>query len=260
MEDGMQIKGAQDLLKIFSSSDLGMIICDTAKQITGMNELAQSVLDLELDKVKGHRYDEYFKLINKDGRELLDDCLAKNNENHFVVLPSPAMLVTNDRTVNIAGLISPIKCLSESPHCLFIIFIDIEKKYISVDTLKHSEEFYRSLFDTMTEGYQIIGYDWKYIYLNDAAVNHAKKTRNELIDRTMMQIYTGIEDTEMFSVLRDCMENRVPHDIENLFTFPDGSQRWFHLRIRPVPEGVYILSLDIGERKEMERKIIENQV
>ena len=36
-----------------------------------------------------------------------------------------------------------------------------------------------------------------------------------------------IEETELFSALRDCMENRVVHHMENKFIYPDGSVGYF---------------------------------
>ncbi len=71
----------------------------------------------------------------------------------------------------------------------------------------------------------------------------------------MMQVYPGIDRTEMFSHLRNCMTNRVPHQMDNEFTFPDGSKGWFELHIEPVPEGVLILSMDITKNKEIEAEL-----
>ncbi len=35
----------------------------------------------------------------------------------------------------------------------------------------------------------------------------------------------------------------------NLFTFPDGSARWFDIRVEPVEEGICVYSFDIHDRK-----------
>jgi len=37
------------------------------------------------------------------------------------------------------------------------------------------------------EGFQIIGRDRRYIYINDSAVNHNRRSREELIGKTMME-------------------------------------------------------------------------
>ena len=79
-----------------------------------------------------------------------------------------------------------------------------------------------SVLDYLLERCQIIGHDWRYLYLNDAAAGHGRKTKEELLGKTMMEMYPGIEHTEMFALLQDCMENRTSHQIENEFTYQDG--------------------------------------
>jgi PAS domain S-box-containing protein len=103
--------------------------------------------------------------------------------------------------------------------------------------------------DCLTEGFQIIGPDWTYVYVNPAAARHGRQDAEELIGKAMTEAYPGIDRTPLFAVLRECMERRVSREVENQFTFPDGTTRWFELRIRPVPDGICIYSADIEARK-----------
>jgi PAS domain S-box-containing protein/putative nucleotidyltransferase with HDIG domain len=112
-----------------------------------------------------------------------------------------------------------------------------------------SPEWYRHTLDHMLEGCQVIGYDWRYIYVNEAAARHGRQTPDRLINRTMMEVYPGIENTEMFAVLKRCMQERAPQLMESKFENPDGSTGWFELSIQPVPEGLFILSIDVTGRK-----------
>lgn len=107
----------------------------------------------------------------------------------------------------------------------------------------------RVALDCLAEGFQIIGPDWKYVYVNPAAARHGRSEASALIGRAMVDAYPGIDRTPLFAVLRECMEQRSSRVIENQFTFPDGSTRWFELRIRPVPDGICIYSADIEARK-----------
>ncbi|MBM4387346.1 MAG: PAS domain-containing protein [Deltaproteobacteria bacterium] len=104
----------------------------------------------------------------------------------------------------------------------------------------------------LREGCQIIGFDFRYLYVNDAVARHGRKSGEELLGHTMMELYPGIEGTHMFSVLKRCMEERTAAELENEFTYQDGSTAWFTLRMEPVPEGVFILSIDVSERKRAE--------
>jgi len=101
------------------------------------------------------------------------------------------------------------------------------------------------VLDSLLEGCQVIGFDWTYLYVNDTVVTQGRLSREQLLGRTMMECYPGIEASPMFSALRRCMTERRHDRMENEFTFPDGSNGWFELRFIPVPEGTCILSLDI---------------
>jgi len=120
------------------------------------------------------------------------------------------------------------------------------------EALQRSMERYQSTLDNMLEGCQILGFDWRYLYINDAAEKHNRRPKGELLGRRYVEMWPGIEDTEVFAVIRRCMEERTPHILENEFIFPDGTKGWFELSIQSVPEGIFILSIDITKRKRAE--------
>lgn len=107
----------------------------------------------------------------------------------------------------------------------------------------------RAALDSLTEGFQIIDPDWRYVYVNPAAARHGRREASALIGKPMVDAYPGIDRTPLFDVMRRCMEQRTSEVIENEFTFPDGTTQWFELRIRPVPAGICIYSADIEHRK-----------
>lgn len=112
--------------------------------------------------------------------------------------------------------------------------------------------------DDLMEGYQLIDFDWRYIYVNKTVVKHSRyPSAKDLIGFTMMEKYPGIENTRLFEILKDCMTERVSTVMENEFTFPDGSTGVFDLRIEPVPQGLFILSVDVTERKKKERERVK---
>ena len=119
----------------------------------------------------------------------------------------------------------------------------------------HASSLSRETLDHLSEGCQIIGFDWRYLYLNPAAARHGRLAAEDLVGRTMAEAYPGIEETPLFGALRRCMDDRAVRLLENEFSYADGERRWFELRIEPVPEGIFVLSLDITERKRTERAL-----
>lgn len=106
------------------------------------------------------------------------------------------------------------------------------------------DEQFRSILDNLVEGVQILDFDWKYIYVNDALVGYSSYSREELLGHTIMDKYPGIEQTTVFKSLEKCMNERTFEKVESEFTFPDGSVSYFDLSIQPVKEGIFIHSVN----------------
>lgn len=133
-----------------------------------------------------------------------------------------------------------------------VMAADVTERLRAEAARRASEERLQTTLDSMLEGGQIIGFDWRYLYVNDAAALHGHKPKAELLGRTMMDAYPGIERTALFATLRRCMAERSPERLENEYTYADGSTGWFVLSVQPVPEGLFILSQDITDRKRAE--------
>ena len=112
--------------------------------------------------------------------------------------------------------------------------------------------------DHLLEGCQIIGFDWTYLYLNKSAEIHNRRPNSELIGRQYQDMWPGVEQTEVFRLIKNALEQRTASHFENEFQFPDGKKGWFVLSIQPVPEGVFILSIDITVQKNAELALTEN--
>jgi PAS domain S-box-containing protein len=112
-----------------------------------------------------------------------------------------------------------------------------------------------NILDKMIEGLQILDFDWRYIYVNEALVKQSHYTREELVGYTVLEKYPGVENTEVFRAMKACMESRTSHLMETEFEFPDGTKTWFELSIQPVEEGISILSVDITARRHAEERL-----
>jgi two-component system, NtrC family, sensor kinase len=112
-------------------------------------------------------------------------------------------------------------------------------------------------FEGVLEGCQIIGYDWRYKYINEIAAAQGHHSKDELLAHTMMEAYPGIERTDLFFYLEQCMEKRQTYRFDNEFVFPDSARGWFDIIIEPVPQGIMVLSRDITERRQAVEELRE---
>jgi len=111
---------------------------------------------------------------------------------------------------------------------------------------------FRNKFDKMLEGVEIIGFNWQYLYVNEAYERQVRMRRDELLGYTIMEKFPGIEQTDIYLSISRCFQERIPIHLVDSFTFADNVTRWFEISFQPVPEGVFILSNDITEYKASE--------
>ncbi|MBL7703283.1 MAG: PAS domain S-box protein [Ferruginibacter sp.] len=190
-------------------------------------------------------------------------------EDASLFLQSDHTYLTNDKNYNKGiwrhrkkdGTIIEVEIIAheilfEGAEARFVLANDVTEQKKAEEKIIASEKQFRNTLDNMLEGAQIIGFDWRYIYINDSLAKHAKFRREEMIGFTVMEKFPGIEQTEIYKVYQRCFNERVSIHLENKFTFPDGSVGWFELSFQPIPAGIFILSIDITERKKAEAAIL----
>jgi len=134
---------------------------------------------------------------------------------------------------------------------------DITERKKAEAEIEKSEKRFRNTMDKMLEGVQIYDYNWNCLYVNDAVTRQGPYSKEQIQSLTLMQNYPGIEDTELFRIFEQCKADKQSRHIEYEFVFPNGSKSWFELSIQPNPEGLFILSVDISERKKAQEVMKE---
>jgi PAS domain S-box-containing protein len=114
---------------------------------------------------------------------------------------------------------------------------------------------FRKTLESMQEGCQIIGPDWRYRFVNQAAALRHGCSPDALIGRTIMACSPGIEGTDLYLLLQRCMADRTPQHTLDQVTLADGATGWYELSIQPAPDGILILSSDVTARKRAELEI-----
>lgn len=112
-------------------------------------------------------------------------------------------------------------------------------------------------FDDLIEGVQIINNRWQYIYVNNSLATQYKSTKGNLLGKTIMEKYPGIQQKEIFTHIENCMYYGTPCEIINKCNLLDGSKGYFQYRIQRVADGVIIFSFDITEKMKIEGDLHE---
>jgi hypothetical protein len=87
------------------------------------------------------------------------------------------------------------------------------------------------------------------VLINQSAISYTGFSRKQLLGNSLLRLFPGIENTDIFLMFQRVMELRQQDFIETSFTFPDGRTGWYEINVYPVPEGIFCISKDITERK-----------
>ena len=211
-----------------------MVAIGNDEVVVDINKKACEILDYTINEVRGKNWFENFVPATKkeEAKHLFQNAL--NGSLHHLHFEYP--LITKhgkELTFNFHNVLVS----DEKGKTIGILSSgdDVTERKNKEKLSKEVENRLQISLDYMIEGCQIIDNDWRYVYVNEAAAKQGRKTKEELLGYTMMQVYPGIDETEMFSHLQNCMANRVRYQLDNEFTFADGSRGIFELHISPVP-------------------------
>ncbi|KPV54009.1 hypothetical protein SE17_06310 [Kouleothrix aurantiaca] len=244
---------------VVEASPSGLVMVDLAGQIALVNRAAEQMFGYSRAELLGQPVEMLVPPRFRSGHPALRHGFAGRPEARAMGAGRDLLGLRKDGSefpVEIG--LNPIEA-SDGLHFLTVI-ADITERRRAAEALLASERRFHQMIDSMLEGVQIIGFDWRYRYLNDGAVAHGRKPREELIGRTMMEVYPGIEHTAVFQMLQRCMEGREPARLENRYEYADGSSAWFELSVQPALEGIFVLSADVTERKQIEEAIRETEL
>jgi PAS domain S-box-containing protein len=242
---------AATLCAAFAVVDEGLCLLDAQGRVRAANRSWLAMHAQRLEDVVGRDLWEIFPDAPPGLRALHDE--ARSGK---VVDVAAHRVLRDGREAWFRGRIAPVP-LAEGTD-LLVTAVDItetrradeeRRKAPASEVPRSTEALLRSALDGMTEGCQLIGFDWRYLYVNESVTRHGRQAAEDLLGRSMMEVYPGIETTPLFDQLRRCMVDRVSVRMENEFVYADGSSAWFDIRIQPRPEGLFVLSIDITDRK-----------
>jgi PAS domain S-box-containing protein len=236
---------------IENSSDIISLI-DERNNVLYINPAIGNISGYKPEEVRNL---ERHALIRNPDRELAKTNFinALNNPGKLI-RASLSIIHKNGKNIWLEGTMKNM-LHDENIRAIVSNYRDVTEQKEAEEKIKESEMRIWDTLDKMMEGIQIIGFDWTYLYVNQAVAGQGKYSKEDLIGHTMMEKYPGIENAPFFEVLKKCMTERKTEFIENEFQYNDGTQGWFELSIQPVPEGIFILSIDITQRKAAESAI-----
>ena len=116
---------------------------------------------------------------------------------------------------------------------------------------------------SMSDVYALFDKGWRYVYVNQAAVDAIGRPREEILGRTLWELYPDLTGTDLEREFRQAMD-RGAHAI---FAVHDRTtDTWWENRFQPAPEGLAVFATNITEQKRAQeasrtysRRLLEAQ-
>jgi PAS domain S-box-containing protein len=250
----MMSKKPNQVQLYFDLADVFMVAISGDELVIDVNKLGCEILGFAKEEIVGKNwFDSFLTQATRENSRIVFHEALKGSLSHLHYEHSIVTKEGEHRVINWHNVL--VKDETGSTIGILSSGADVTDSRRAEESIMKTENRLQRTLDSMLEGCQIIDFDFRYIYLNDTAAKQARRKKEEMLGRSMVEMFPGIDRTKMFSHLAYCMTSRVPHEMENEFTYPDGSNGWFELRIEPVAEGVLVFSIDITKRKEYEKEL-----
>jgi PAS domain S-box-containing protein len=112
------------------------------------------------------------------------------------------------------------------------------------------------LLSGISDAFSSLDHEWRYVYVNDRVAELAGVPKEQMIGRSIWEIFPEAVGTEFYRLAHVAMNERRPVQGE-FFHKPWG--RWLDTRIYPTKGGIVILRTDVTENKRREEQLRESE-
>ena len=165
----------------------------------------------------------------------------------------------NGSIIEVVGKIMPVRH-NENKVILQGYFQNITEVNLEKSARIKVETRLQSILDNMMSGCYIVNFEWEFVYVNKTAAKQGYMGKNKLIGQNMLKLYPNLKDSEIYKMYAKCMFERVNIHCELNYQYENGIEKWFEFQLEPVEEGIFIISIDITEKKLAEEKAKTQQL
>ena len=125
--------------------------------------------------------------------------------------------------------------------------IEIEKE------VKKASEKLSSFIESITDAFFIVNNDWQFIRVNSAFEKITGKTRKEILDSVIWDIFPDIIATEFEDAYRKAMDEDISVQFTEYFR---PLNKWFNTTVYPASEGLTVFMRDITYEMHVQEEIL----
>ena len=126
---------------------------------------------------------------------------------------------------------------------------DITEQKRADEALRAAHARTESVLASVADTHMLFDREWRYIYVNQAAVDAMGRSCEQVLGRTLWEVYPDIVGTEMDEQYHRAMDGRIPVTFDFHYAANDT---WWSNRFYPAPEGLAVFATNITESKRAE--------
>ena len=152
-----------------------------------------------------------------------------------------------------------LEILPQAAHRLIDKLSSEEELKNAVQEKEKSEQRYRLLLESMSDGVFVLSPDWRVLIANSAASDFFNLPIDKLLKSSIKNLLPSGSGDKCLSELDEALKTHQSTSVICKFDFGKGQDEYFEIKIYPVPEGLLCISTKISGRVEMENDLIKSK-
>jgi len=149
-----------------------------------------------------------------------------------------------------------VTAYAPQPGQFAVLVLDVTERKRANETIRTRETFISGILGSITDALLVLDKTWRVTFANDQYVHRVGKPREELLGRSVWELFPEAVGTEVQGTLQQAMTERIAVDYE---VYLPLFQMWFASKAYPTTDGgLVIYSRDITDRKQAEAALRES--
>jgi PAS domain S-box-containing protein len=182
--------------------------------------------------------------------------------------PESAMVLVLQTSAHLTGSSDKIRGLEGGADNYLAAPIDADELIANVSALLRLQRAQADLraerdkgqyiFNTMTEGFGLIGPEWTVQQINAEGLRLSNRTAEQVIGKGYWEIWPEAKGSGLEALYQRTMETKLPGSLECRDVFSNAENVWLEIRAYPaIDGGLATFFRDISDRKQAEEKLKE---
>jgi PAS domain S-box-containing protein len=194
------------------------------------------------------------ELLHPDDREIALTRIGQVQAGGRTPLRESRLLTLNGQEVTIEATAAPINYGGD--RAVQVIIRDITLRRQAEEALGESRQRLAVIVDSIADGFYALDRSWRFTHVNDAALRHMGKTREEILGRTLFDVYPESRCSLIETEYARAMESGEPSHFKNPSLI---TGRILEIHAYPGSEILTVLFRDVTEQTLLATALRESE-